>query len=229
MEITDIASSTRAGVFVMTRTTGVPSGSRSSRNVVGIPAAPLMTRRPAGIWGASSSSSAPMSWGLTVRIRVSACLAASWLVTGTTPWRTRSSSARSGRRAVMKRSAGGQPDRMTPLSSASPIFPVPRTATFWGMTCGLPRDGCCRSSFQRGYAGLVVRSARVRGARTPWPFRGARSAGPVGVRGRWLRVRGRWLPVRAVSTSPACATGSGLCHRVRAVSLGAACVTGCGV
>lgn len=34
-EMTDIASSTRAGVFVMTRTTGVPGARRSSKYAVG--------------------------------------------------------------------------------------------------------------------------------------------------------------------------------------------------
>ena len=84
-EMTDMASSTRAGVFVMTRTTGVPAARRSSKKEVGMPAAPLMTRRSAGTCGASSSRSVPMSWGLTVRMRVSAALAASALVTASTP------------------------------------------------------------------------------------------------------------------------------------------------
>jgi len=84
-EMTDMASSTRAGVFVMTRTTGVPTARRASKKEVGMPAAPLMTRRSAGTWGASSSRSVPMSWGLTVRMSVSALFAASGLVTGVTP------------------------------------------------------------------------------------------------------------------------------------------------
>lgn len=84
-EITDMASSTRAGVFVMTRTTGVPAARRSSKKEVGMPAAPLTTRRSAGVCGASSSRRVAMSWGLTVRMSVSAVFAASALVTGVTP------------------------------------------------------------------------------------------------------------------------------------------------
>lgn len=85
MEMTDMASSTRAGVFVITRTTGVPAARRSSKKEVGMPAAPLTTRRSAGVCGASSSRRVAMSWGLTVRMSVSAVFAASALVTGVTP------------------------------------------------------------------------------------------------------------------------------------------------
>lgn len=49
-----------------------------------------------------------MSWGLTVRIRVSAVFAASALLTEVTPWRSWSSLARSGRRAVTRRSVGAR-------------------------------------------------------------------------------------------------------------------------
>ncbi len=38
-EMTDMASSTRAGVFVMTRTTRVPGARRSSKKAVGMSAA----------------------------------------------------------------------------------------------------------------------------------------------------------------------------------------------
>ena len=50
-----------------------------------MPAAALMTRRSAATWGVSSSRSRPMSWGLTARMRMSARLAASALVTDSTP------------------------------------------------------------------------------------------------------------------------------------------------
>ena len=46
-EMTDIPSSTRTGVFGMTRTTGVPSVSLSSMKPVVMPAAAVMTRRSA--------------------------------------------------------------------------------------------------------------------------------------------------------------------------------------
>ena len=84
-EMTDMPSSTRTGVFGMTRTTGVPEVRLSSMNPVVMPAAALMTRRSAVMWGASSSRSRPMSWGLTARMRMSALLAASALVTASTP------------------------------------------------------------------------------------------------------------------------------------------------
>lgn len=181
--MTDMASSTRAGVFVMTRTTGVPSGRRSSRKVVGMPAAPLMIRRSVGRCGASSARRAPMSWGLTVRIRVSACLAASALVTGVTPWRLRSSSARSGRRAVTRRLAGAQPARIIPLSRASPIFPVPRTATCcWGMEATLRGAGFGAVAS----VGVILASAAVR----PYGGGALRRRGPgPGRRSRRRRPR----------------------------------------
>jgi len=85
-EMADIASSTSTGVFVMTRTTGSPgTPSRSATNAVMMPAAPEMTRRSSGMCGASSSSSAAMSCGLTVRMSVSALFAASALDTAATP------------------------------------------------------------------------------------------------------------------------------------------------
>lgn len=84
-EMTLIPSSTRTGVLGITRTTGVPAASRSSNQAVGTPAAAEITSRSAPTCGASSSSRAPMSCGLTARIRVSASLAASALETATTP------------------------------------------------------------------------------------------------------------------------------------------------
>ena len=69
----------------MTRTTGVPAASRPSMKDVVMPAAAETTSRSAGQCGASSSSSAPMSCGLTVRINVSAPVAASAVPTTSTP------------------------------------------------------------------------------------------------------------------------------------------------
>ena len=73
-EMTDMPSSTRTGVFGMTRTTGCLRRGCSSMNPVVMPAAALMTRRSAARCGASSARSVPMSWGLTARMRVSALL-----------------------------------------------------------------------------------------------------------------------------------------------------------
>src|SRR5690606_24518499 len=127
-EMTLIAWSTRTGVFDMTRTTGTPSGSRSSMNPVVIPAAAEITRRPGGTCGPTSSSRAPMSCGLTARISVSAVAAASRFETISMPYRSRSSAPRSSRRTVAISSDGERPARSTPDSSASPIFPAPRIA-----------------------------------------------------------------------------------------------------
>ena len=74
--MTLIASSTSTGVLDMTRTTGSWPGSRREMNAVVIPAATEITRVPAGTTGAISSSSLPMSCGLTARTRVSAIFAA---------------------------------------------------------------------------------------------------------------------------------------------------------
>jgi hypothetical protein len=63
-------------VFDMTRTTGTWPGSRRAMNAVVIPAATEITSVPEGTTGAISSSSLPMSCGLTASTRVSAILAA---------------------------------------------------------------------------------------------------------------------------------------------------------
>ncbi len=74
-----MAWSTMIGVLDMTRTTGTSPVSRWPMNAVVMPAATEMTSRSpvAGTNAAISSSSAPMSWGLTASTRVSAALAAS--------------------------------------------------------------------------------------------------------------------------------------------------------
>src|SRR3954471_14500467 len=73
-----------------------------------------------------------MSWGFTVSTSVSAHATASGLDTlVVTPWRSASSWARSSRRAVTMSSSGLRaPLRISPDTSASPIFPPPRKATF---------------------------------------------------------------------------------------------------
>ena len=63
-------------MFDMTRTTGTSPASRRSMNAVVMPAATEMTSRPGGTTGAISSSSLPMSCGLTASTRVSAAFAA---------------------------------------------------------------------------------------------------------------------------------------------------------
>ena len=77
-EIADIASSTSAGVFVMTRTTGVPSGSHLAKNPVGRPAQSVTISfpEPGSIIGPSSSISVDASCGLTLMARTSAAVTA---------------------------------------------------------------------------------------------------------------------------------------------------------
>ena len=122
-------SSTSAGVFGITRTTAVPSGSRASRNAVVMPAASETTSCPGRTTGASSSSTSPMSCGFTTSTRVSARPAASTLETTSTPYRSSSSAARSRRFSPTSRSAGRRPDRIRPESRVSPITPAPMMAT----------------------------------------------------------------------------------------------------
>src|SRR6478735_1711320 len=121
--------STRAGVLGMTRTTGVPSGSRSCRYDVVIPAARLTTRLPRVRWSRISSSSPPMSCGLTTSTRVSAAAAASALDMLRTPYLARSSDARSSRRSVTMMSPASRPARTSPDSRVSPLTPAPKIAT----------------------------------------------------------------------------------------------------
>ncbi len=78
-EITLIASSTSTGVLDITRTTGTSPVSLRPMKAVVMPAATEITSRSAeaGTNAAISSSSPPMSCGLTARTSVSAVLAAS--------------------------------------------------------------------------------------------------------------------------------------------------------
>ncbi len=126
--IAAIPSSTRAGVFGMTRTTATPSGTRDSMNAVVMPAARLTTSWPGRRCGAISSSSAPMSCGLTTRARVSAFCAASTLPTTATPYRSSSSRARASRFSPTSRLSTRRPARTRPESSVSPMTPAPRMA-----------------------------------------------------------------------------------------------------
>src|SRR5262249_13216554 len=72
-EIALIASPTSIGVFGMTRTTGVPAGSRRWYSLVGNPAHSATTSESGLIAGASSASSGSISWGFTATTRTSAC------------------------------------------------------------------------------------------------------------------------------------------------------------
>ncbi len=65
-------SETWAGVFGMTRTTGVPSGSPASSWAVVTPAHSDTTSVPARRRGAISGSRSATSWGLTTSTTVSA-------------------------------------------------------------------------------------------------------------------------------------------------------------
>ena len=69
----------------MTRTTGVPSGSRRLKNAVGRPAQSEMTSLSAGTFGPISSSSAAASCGLTDTASTSASVTAVRLSTTRTP------------------------------------------------------------------------------------------------------------------------------------------------
>ena len=84
-EMAAIPSSTSAGVLGMTRTTATPSGTRDSMNDVVMPAASDTSSWPARRSGAISSSTSPMSCGLTTSATVSALAAASRLETTATP------------------------------------------------------------------------------------------------------------------------------------------------
>src|SRR3954453_22408282 len=79
--------------------------------------------------GAISASKSGMSCGFTTRTSVSAFAAASTLDTTSTPYRSRSSVARSSRRSVIRSSSGRRPARISPDSNVSPITPAPRMAT----------------------------------------------------------------------------------------------------
>src|SRR5436305_4987276 len=140
-EIAVMARSTTAGVFVITRTTGVPSGSHLAKNDVGSPAQSETTSLPAGTRGPRSASRVAASCGLTAIASTSATIAAA-LSTTWIPYRPASSSARSGRRAVASSRSADQPDRSNPDSSSSPILPAPMTATV-----------CTRASWVRPAAG----------------------------------------------------------------------------
>ena len=75
--MTDIASSTSAGVLDITRTTGTSAENRRSMNDVVMPAAIEITSCEGVTRPAISSSIRPMSCGLTAITSVSAFLAAS--------------------------------------------------------------------------------------------------------------------------------------------------------
>src|SRR5580658_1966563 len=109
----------------MTRITGTSPSSRRSMNAVVIPAATDTTSWSADTAGAISPSSRFMSWGLTASSRVPASFAAEAASVTRTPYRSRSSAARSSRRTAATSADGGRPARSSPDSRASPILPVP--------------------------------------------------------------------------------------------------------
>ena len=127
-EIADIASSTKTGVLVMTRTTGVPSGSSSSTSDEVMPAAIDTTSAPGRRCVATSPSSVRMSWGLTTRSTTSATATASSGLGVATPYRSAISAARPWCRSAASSELAGSPERSRPDSSASPSLPTPRTA-----------------------------------------------------------------------------------------------------
>ncbi len=97
--------------------------------VVATPAARDTTRAPGLSTGAISASNSLMSWGLTTKITVSAVAAASAFSSMVTPYFSRSSICRSGRRSVATIRSGSQPARNRPESTVSPITPAPRMAS----------------------------------------------------------------------------------------------------
>ena len=84
-ETAAMPSDTWAGVFGMTRTTGVPAGRPSSSWAVVTPAHRETTRVPGLRCRASSGSTSGMSCGLTTMTTVSAAAAASAFVAVRTP------------------------------------------------------------------------------------------------------------------------------------------------
>src|SRR4051794_10880451 len=122
-----IPSCTVDGAFGIARTTGTSAAICRSITAVGIAAATESTVcRGASSWP-SSASSASMSWGLTAITTTSAPRTASALaVVASTPYRSRSSVARSSRRVVTTTSV--QPELCSPARSDSPILPAPRIA-----------------------------------------------------------------------------------------------------
>src|SRR3954447_1015219 len=133
-------SSTCAGVFAMTRTTGWPCGRPASRVAVSTPAASETTRASGPSAGAISASRPRMSCGLTPRTTVAAPATASRFEVISMPYADRNSSTRSGRRSVATRSPGCQPARTSPDSTVSPMTPAPSSAS------RLRRWGCPSSS-----------------------------------------------------------------------------------
>ena len=83
-----------------------------------------------------------MSCGFTTSATVSARAAASTFASTSTPYFSRSSTARSGRFSPTIRSAMSWPPRMRPESRDSPITPAPMIATVMavllsgGLSCG---------------------------------------------------------------------------------------------
>ena len=112
-EIAVIAWSTRAGVLVMTRTTGVPSGSQLGEEA-GRQAGAERDDQLVGrhLRRRARPSASPASCGLTATASTSASATAASLSTTRMPYRAASSAARSGRRAVASsrsdRPAGAQ-------------------------------------------------------------------------------------------------------------------------
>src|SRR6266508_3966503 len=121
---------TVAGALGMARTTGTPCDTRRSIAAVGMAAATDSTVCSGESSDPISPSSVSKSWGLTAITTTPAPATASVFESvASMPWRSRSSAARSSRRAVATISDGlRQPVDSRPASSASPIFPQPRMA-----------------------------------------------------------------------------------------------------
>src|SRR5581483_7182038 len=118
---------TTDGAFGIARTTGTSAARCRSIAAVGIAAATDSTVCvPSSRWP-TSPRSVSRSCGLTASTTTSAPLIAAALsVVASTPWRSRSSAARSSRREVATMSA--RSELRSPASSDSPILPAPRIA-----------------------------------------------------------------------------------------------------
>ena len=119
-EIAVIASSTSAGVLVITRTTGVPSGSHLAKNAIGRPAQSDTTSFPAGdAAGPSSAISVRRVLRLDRdREHVGLRRPRRRCRPSRMPYRSASSAARSARRSVASSRSAGQPERSSPDSSS---------------------------------------------------------------------------------------------------------------
>src|SRR6266545_1711285 len=129
-QIPAMPSWTIAGALGMARTTGTPCATRLSIAAVGMAAATDSTVCSGESDEPISASSVSKSWGLTAITTTPApATASAFESVASIPWRSRSSAARSSRRAVATISDGSrQPVERRPASSASPIFPQPRMA-----------------------------------------------------------------------------------------------------